>query len=106
MTSVMKKIADIELPDDFQVVRIEEGYVESIRPDGLRVFVDRANDPISVRLNQVRLYGSAEAVIKSVGAIVGIRAAINYSRRYCDELLPMLEADLAQALNNIKAIKA
>lgn len=99
-------VGGVSIPADFQILRVDEGLVEALRPDGLRIFLDRDPDDIGTLLNAVRLNGSAEQVIRAVGWIVGVRAAINYSRRYCDELLPMLEADLAQALNNIKAIQA
>lgn len=105
-TTEYQLVGGVSIPADFRIVRIDEGHIECMRPDGLRIFMDRDADDISQLLNAVRVQGSPEQVIKAVGWIVGIRAAISYSRRYCDELLPMLEADLAQALNDIKAIQA
>ena len=94
----------VSIPADFQIVRVDECLVEALRPDGLRIFLDRDADEISQLLNAVRLRGSAEVVIKTVGLIVGIRAALSYSRRYCSELLPMLEDDLHRAMANLKTI--
>jgi hypothetical protein len=105
-TTEQNVIGGVTIPADFKIVRVDESHIECTRPDGLQIFLDRSGDEISQLLNAVRLHGSAEQVIKAVGWIVGIRAAISYSRRYCDELLPALEADLAQALSNIKAIQA
>lgn len=103
-TTEYQLVGGVSIPADFQVVRVDEGLVEALRPDGLRIFLDRDVDEISQLLNAVRLQGSPEQVIKAVGWIVGIRAALSYSRRYCDELLPMLQADLQRAVANLKTI--
>lgn len=94
----------LQIPSDFEVKHIEEAYVHCVRPDGLEVFLDRGSDEVSQVLNYVRVHGTKEQTIKTVGLVRGMQAALNYAKKYCDELAPQLRDDIHQALSLIKVL--
>lgn len=99
-----KLVGGVAIPADFQIVRVEEGYIECLRCDGLKVFLDRGDDEISQKLNTIRIQGSPEIVIKGVGMIRGMQIALDFARRYCSELVPQLREDIQKALSQIKVL--
>lgn len=92
------------IPQDFEVIRTDRNYVECIRPDGLRIFLDQGVDEVSYKLNWIRIHGTPEEVIRVVGWVRGCQIALSYAKRYCDELVPMLTQDIEQALSYVKLI--
>jgi hypothetical protein len=60
-------------------------YVEAVRSDGLRVFYDKSEDPISEWLNIVRASGTRQQVIMAVGIARGLQIAQRYARQYGTE---------------------
>lgn len=69
-----------------QVDAIDRGrYLEAVRPDGLRVFFDKAEDPISAWLNEIRASGTRTQVIMAVGMARGLQIAQRYARQYGTE---------------------
>ena len=92
------------IPKDFEVIRTDRNYVECIRPDGLRIFLDQGVDDVSYKLNWIRIHGTPEEVIRVVGWVRGCQIALSYAKRYCSELVPMLTQDIEQALAHVKLI--
>lgn len=58
--------------------------VQATRPDGLEVFFDKADDPLSVWLNSVRSQGDRRSVILAVGFARGLQIAMNYAAQHGD----------------------
>lgn len=100
----MQTQAGLQIPADFEVLHIEESYVHCRRGDGLEVFLDRGTDEVSLKLNQIRIHGSKEQVVKGVGMIRGMQIALNFARKYCSELVPQLRDDIERALSQIKVL--
>ena len=98
------RVGVLEIPKEFQIKHIEEAYVHCLRPDGLAVFLDRGSDEVSQKLNFVRIHGTKEQVIKTVGLVRGMQVALNFARKHCDELIPQLTEDIHCALAHIKLI--
>ena len=61
-------------------------YIEAIRNDGLTIFLDKSTDRISKFLNNVRLTGTKEQVIMSVGLVRGLQIARNYAKKHNEDL--------------------
>lgn len=57
-------------------------FVQATRPDGLEVFFDKADDPISLWLNKIRADGDRHTVFLAVGLARGLAIAMNYTERY------------------------
>lgn len=79
----MKLPGIVVLPQNIRVLRVETRFIEAVRPDGLRVFFDLADDEASRFLNKVRLHAPAEVVLRAVGAIRGLQISQNYARMHC-----------------------
>lgn len=95
----------VTIPSDFEVIRVEEHYIECVRPDGLRVFFDSGNDEVSRTLNRIRSLGTPEEVVKAVGIVRGMQIALNFAKKYCSELVPQLTDDIHMAMRRLKAIE-
>lgn len=98
------RVGALEVPAEFQIKHIDEAYVQCIRPDQLTVFLDRGSDEVSTKLNYVRIHGTKEQVVKTVGLVRGMQAALNFAMKYCDELAPQLRDDIHRALSHIKVL--
>jgi hypothetical protein len=59
-------------------------FVQAMRPDGLEVFFDKADDGLSRWLNSVRAAGDRRSVILAVGLARGLQIAMNYAEQYGD----------------------
>lgn len=60
-------------------------YVEAIRPDGLKVFFDKADDPISQWLNTIRANADRRSVYLAIGIGRGLQIAQNYAETHGDD---------------------
>jgi hypothetical protein len=82
------------LPEGMTLIKKGKGYVEAKRADGLHVFFDLDNDPISALLNQVRAEGNDRQVITAVGLVRGLQIRHNYAEKYAAHLLPEVEQEM------------
>ena len=95
----MKLPGILRLPKSIRVIRVENRFVEAVRPDGLRVFFDLANDDASRFLNKVRLHAPAEVVLRTVGAIRGLQISQNYARMHCAAFDGFLASELKRLID-------
>ena len=70
-----------------KIVRRGRGYIEAIRPDGLRIFLDGDPTLDMVRVNAI----DRKLVILAVAYRRAQQIACNYARRYAPDLLPQIE---------------
>lgn len=95
----MKLPGIVVLPQSIRIMRVESRFVEAVRPDGLRVFFDLADDEASQFLNKVRLYAPAEVVLRAVGAIRGLQISQNYARMHCAAYDGFLASELERLID-------
>lgn len=76
-------------------------YVEAKRKDGLTVFFDKGDDPITQAMNEIRLNGSRLAVFRAFTILRGLQLARSYIQKHGNELeLAQHDQDIDHFLDN------
>lgn len=101
----MNKIPGIKiLPQGFEIIRVEQRFIEVMRPDGMRAFLDLGEDKISIFLNQLRVSAPPSILLQGFGIVRGAQIARNYALRHRPECVDLITSNLTKFLSSSESI--
>ena len=92
-----------KLPMGFSIIQEKSSSVIVKRPDDLIVFLDKEpkEDGLIRMLNQLRLLGEKEDVIRFVGMVRGYQIARGYANEYAPDVHAKLESEIRNAVGSL-----